>query len=79
MLMGTFGHAQVYIENAQNSERRIVGFAFTPTTRKDVVLRYALFNLSFVIAAPIIGKLGDIVGRTSIAILSYLIYWPSRS
>lgn len=41
---------------------------------KDVVLLYALFNISFVIAAPFIGKLGDIFGRTSIVILSYLIY-----
>ena len=41
---------------------------------KDVVLLYALFNVSFVIAAPLIGKLGDIFGRTSIVILSYLIY-----
>jgi MFS family permease len=41
---------------------------------KDVVLLYALFNVSFVIAAPLIGKLGDLVGRTSIVILSYLIY-----
>jgi MFS family permease len=41
---------------------------------KDVVLLYALFNVSFVIAAPLIGKLGDFVGRTTIVILSYLIY-----
>src|SRR5258708_2002967 len=41
---------------------------------KNVVLLYALFNVSFVIAAPFIGRLGDIVGRTSIVILSYLIY-----
>jgi MFS family permease len=46
-----------------------VGFAI-----KEVVLLYALFNVSFVIAAPFIGKLGDIFGRTSIVILSYLIY-----
>jgi MFS family permease len=41
---------------------------------KDVVLLYALFNVSFVIAAPLIGRLGDLVGRTSIVMLSYLIY-----
>jgi MFS family permease len=41
---------------------------------KDVVLLYALFNVSFVIAAPLIGKLGDLVGRTRIVVLSYLIY-----
>ncbi len=41
---------------------------------KGVVLLYALFNVSFVIAAPLMGKLGDLVGRTSIVILSYLIY-----
>jgi MFS family permease len=46
-----------------------VGFSI-----KEVVLLYALFNVSFVIAAPFIGKLGDIFGRTSIVILSYLIY-----
>ena len=41
---------------------------------KDVVLLYALFNVSFVIAAPLIGKLGDVVGRTAVVVLSYLIY-----
>jgi len=41
---------------------------------KDVVLLYALFNVSFVIAAPLIGKLGDLVGRSSVVVLSYLIY-----
>jgi MFS family permease len=41
---------------------------------KDVVLLYALFNVSFVIAAPLIGKLGDLIGRASIVVLSYLIY-----
>jgi MFS family permease len=40
----------------------------------DVVLLYALFNVSFVVAAPLIGKLGDHVGRTRIVVLSYLIY-----
>jgi len=46
-----------------------VGFSVS-----DVVLLYALFNVSFVFAAPFIGKLGDIFGRTSVVILSYLIY-----
>ena len=41
---------------------------------KDVVLLYAFFNVSFVIAAPFIGRLGDIFGRTKIVILSYAIY-----
>ena len=41
---------------------------------KDVVLLYALFNASFVVAAPLIGKLGDQIGRTRIVVLSYLIY-----
>ncbi len=41
---------------------------------RDVVLLYALFNVSFVIAAPLIGKLGDRIGRTHIVVLSYLIY-----
>ncbi len=41
---------------------------------KDVVLLYALFNASFVVAAPLIGKLGDRIGRTRVVVLSYLIY-----
>ena len=41
---------------------------------KDIVLLYALFNVSFVVAAPIVGKVGDRVGRTRIVALSYLIY-----
>jgi MFS family permease len=41
---------------------------------KDVVLLYALFNAAFVIAAPLVGKLGDRIGRTRIVVLSYLIY-----
>ena len=41
---------------------------------RDIVLLYALFNVSFVIAAPLIGKLGDRIGRTHIVVLSYLIY-----
>ena len=46
-----------------------VGFAV-----KDVVLLYALFNISFVVAAPLIGKLGDRFGRARMIMLSYLIY-----
>jgi MFS family permease len=46
-----------------------VGFSF-----RDVVLLYALFNVSFVIAAPLIGKLGDRFGRSGIVVLSYFIY-----
>ncbi len=40
----------------------------------SVVLLYVLFNVSFVVAAPIVGKLGDYIGRTRIVILSYLVY-----
>jgi MFS family permease len=41
---------------------------------KDVVLLYALFNISFVVISLPIGKLGDWVGRRYIIILEYLIY-----
>jgi len=41
---------------------------------RQVVLLYALFNVSFVIVAPLVGKLGDMVGRQRIVILGYLIY-----
>lgn len=43
-------------------------------TVKDIVLLYALFNISFVIAAPLIGKLGDRVGRLRMVMLGYLTY-----
>lgn len=46
-----------------------VGFAV-----KDIVLLYALFNISFVIAAPLVGKLGDRFGRARIIMLGYLVY-----
>lgn len=46
-----------------------VGFAI-----KDIVLLYALFNISFVIAAPLIGKLGDRVGRARMIMLGYATY-----
>ena len=41
---------------------------------KDIVLLYALFNASFVVAAPLIGKLGDEIGRTAVVASSYVIY-----
>jgi MFS family permease len=41
---------------------------------KDIVLLYSLFNASFVFAAPLLGKLGDRIGRSRIIVLSYLIY-----
>ncbi|KKT00605.1 MAG: Major facilitator superfamily [Candidatus Nomurabacteria bacterium GW2011_GWF2_43_8] len=46
-----------------------IGFAI-----KDVVLLYALFNLSFVIISIPIGRLGDLIGRKFIVVLGYLIY-----
>jgi len=46
-----------------------VGFAV-----KDIVLLYALFNVAFVVAAPLIGKLGDRVGRAHMIMLGYLVY-----
>src|SRR3989344_250995 len=41
---------------------------------KDVVLLYALFNISFVVFAVPIGKLGDKIGRKTIIILGYILY-----
>jgi MFS family permease len=41
---------------------------------KDIVLLYALFNIVFVVASPLIGKLGDRLGRARIIMLGYLIY-----
>lgn len=41
---------------------------------KDIVLLYALFNIAFVVAAPLNGKLGDLVGRARIIMLGYLVY-----
>ncbi|HTN64787.1 MAG TPA: MFS transporter, partial [Burkholderiaceae bacterium] len=46
-----------------------VGFAV-----KDVVLLYAWFNVTCVLAAPLAGKLGDMVGRSRVVLLSYLVY-----
>ena len=41
---------------------------------KDTVLLYAMFNIACVIAAPLIGKLGDHVGRPSMIMLGYATY-----
>ena len=46
-----------------------VGFAV-----KDIVLLYALFNIACVIAAPLIGKLSDRVGRPRMIMLGYTTY-----
>lgn len=39
-----------------------------------VVLLYALFNTTCVIAAPLAGRLGDRIGRRSIVLLGYALY-----
>ena len=41
---------------------------------KDVVLLYALFNISFVAISVPVGKLGDLIGRKYIVLLGYLTY-----
>jgi MFS family permease len=46
-----------------------VGFSVT-----EVVLLYALFNTICVVTAPLVGKLGDKVGRSRIVVLGYLVY-----
>lgn len=46
-----------------------VGFGVT-----DIVLLYALFNTTCVVAAPLVGKLGDRVGRSRILLLGYALY-----
>ncbi len=46
-----------------------VGFSLT-----DTVLLYALFNSVCVITAPLVGKLGDVTGRSHIVVLGYLLY-----
>jgi MFS family permease len=46
-----------------------VGFSVT-----DIVLLYALFNIACVIAAPLVGKLGDHLGRPAMICLGYLVY-----
>ena len=40
----------------------------------DIVLLYALFNVTCVVAAPLIGRLGDKVGRNRIVVLGYGLY-----
>ena len=40
----------------------------------DIVLLYALFNVTCVVAAPLIGRLGDKVGRSRILMLGYGLY-----
>ena len=45
-----------------------VGFSL-----KDTVLLYALFNVVCVIAAPLVGRLGDRVGRSRVIVLGYAI------
>lgn len=47
----------------------VVGFHVT-----EIVLLYALFNATCVVAAPLVGKLGDRVGRSRIVVLGYLVY-----
>lgn len=46
-----------------------VGFSVT-----DIVLLYALFNATCVLAAPLVGRLGDRVGRSRIIVLGYALY-----
>lgn len=46
-----------------------VGFSVT-----QIVLLYALFNTTCVVAAPLVGKLGDRVGRSRIVMLGYAVY-----
>ena len=43
-------------------------------TIKDVVLLYALFNVSFVLISIPVGKLGDLIGRKYIITLGYILY-----
>jgi len=40
----------------------------------DIVLLYALFNTTCVLAAPLVGKRGDRVGRSRIVVLGYALY-----
>ena len=41
---------------------------------RDVVLLYALFNVTCVLAAPFMGRLGDLVGRSRVVLLGYALY-----
>lgn len=47
----------------------IVGFQI-----KDVILLYALFNISFVLVSIPIGKIGDKIGRKAVIASEYVIY-----
>ena len=46
-----------------------VGFSLT-----DTILLYALFNAVCVVAAPLVGRLGDAVGRSRIVVFGYALY-----
>lgn len=46
-----------------------LGFSVT-----DIILLYAFFNTTCVIAAPLAGRLGDRVGRTRIIVAGYALY-----
>ena len=46
-----------------------VGFSIT-----DTVLLYALFNIACVVAAPLIGRISDSVGRPRMIMLGYAVY-----
>ncbi|MBC7376896.1 MAG: MFS transporter [Burkholderiaceae bacterium] len=46
-----------------------VGFSLT-----DTVLLYALFNAVCVVAAPLVGRLGDMIGRSRVIVLGYGLY-----
>ena len=46
-----------------------VGFSVT-----DTVLLYALFNAVCVVAAPLMGRLGDAIGRSRVVLLGYGLY-----
>lgn len=46
-----------------------VGFSVT-----DIVLLYALFNTTCVLAAPLVGQWGDRIGRSRIVLLGYAVY-----
>ncbi len=48
-----------------------VGFSVTDT---DTVLLYALFNAVCVVAAPLVGRLGDAIGRSRIVLLGHGLY-----
>ncbi len=61
--LGYFGFAFLLLQAYR------VGF-----TVSDIVLLYALFNVSFVIAAPLIGRIGDRVGRGPVIVAGYVVY-----